>query len=147
MKFISIIAILLLVTLSTADEYVVKSYEDLLQYRKECVADLKVPEANIELYKKLEFPNDQITQCYLKCIFTKFGLFDTKTGFDVESVHKQLVGNQAEAADHDNEVHAKIQACVDNNEQGSNACEWAYRGVTCILKNNVALVNQQHKKP
>lgn len=119
----------------------VKTRENLLQYRQECVAELSVPDAQVEQYKKWQFPNDALTQCYLKCVFIKFGLFDTKAGFNAELIHQQLIGSNVEAT-HDEVVHAKIASCIDNNEQGSNACEWAYRGATCFIKNNLQLVQQ-----
>ncbi|KAI8123237.1 Pickpocket protein 19 [Lucilia cuprina] len=125
----------------TSAEYVVKTRENLLQYRNECVTELQIPEAQVEQYKKWQYPNDATTQCYLKCVFSKFGLFDTTSGFNVENIHQQLLGSHAEA-NHDDVLHAKIASCVDKNEQGSNACEWAYRGATCFIKNNLQLVKQ-----
>uniref|UniRef100_A0A1I8Q498 Odorant binding protein n=1 Tax=Stomoxys calcitrans TaxID=35570 RepID=A0A1I8Q498_STOCA len=121
--------------------YVVKSRDNLLQFRNECVAELQVPENLVEHYKKWEYPNDSVTQCYLKCVFNKFGLFDTTTGFNVEDIHQQLAGVHGEA-EHDDALHAKIESCIDKNEQGSNACEWAYRGAICFFKNNLQLVQQ-----
>ncbi|XP_075144695.1 general odorant-binding protein 99a-like [Haematobia irritans] len=134
------IAVCLLFTLASA-EYVVKTRENLLQFRNECVEELKVPAEHVEQYKKWQYPNDEITQCYMKCVFVKFGLFSPETGFDVENIHHQLVGVNAEAS-HDDSVHAKIESCVDKNEQGSNACEWAYRGAICFFKNNLQLVQR-----
>ncbi|XP_075144694.1 general odorant-binding protein 99a-like [Haematobia irritans] len=126
--------------------YVVRSRDDLLQFRKECVAELEIPENLVEQYKKWEYPNDSVTQCYMKCVFSKFGLFDSESGFNVENIHKQLVGENAEA-DHDDAIHAKIESCVDKNEQGSNACEWAYRGAVCFIKNNLQLVQRSVTNP
>ncbi|XP_061393272.1 general odorant-binding protein 99a-like [Musca vetustissima] len=124
-----------------ASAYVVKSRDDLLQFRNECISELEIPENLVEQYKKWQYPNDSVTQCYLKCVFVKFGFFDTTNGFNVENIHQQLVGSHAEA-NHDDAVHAKIESCVDRNEQGSNACEWAYRGATCFIKNNLQLVQR-----
>lgn len=119
----------------------VKSRDDLLQFRNECVSELEIPENLVEQYKKWQYPNDSVTQCYLKCVFVKFSFFDTASGFNVENIHQQLVGSQGEA-NHDDAIHATIESCVDNNEQGSNACEWAYRGATCFIKNNLQLVQR-----
>jgi len=120
-------------------EYVVKNRENMLSYREECVKDLGIPADLVEQYQKWQYPNDPKTQCYLKCVFTKFGLFDVDTGFVVENVHTQLMRG---AADHDDALHGQIEACMDKNEQGSNACEWAWRGANCLLKNHLQLVQQ-----
>lgn len=134
--------------LQTSAEYVVKNEENLLQFRRECVNELKVPEEHIQQFGKWQFPNDSVTQCYLKCVFEKFGFFDALTGFNVEHIHQQLQGAEVAPpgdADHDDVVHDKIEACVDNNEQGSNACEWAYRGGVCFIKKNLRLVKHSVK--
>lgn len=119
----------------------VKTRENLLQYRNECVAELEVPESLVEQYKNWQYPNDAVTQCYMKCVFVKFGLFNPTSGFNVEDVHQQLIGANPEA-NHDDAIHAEIEKCVDKNEQGSDACAWAYRGATCILQNNLQLVKK-----
>lgn len=125
----------------TSAEYVVKTRENLLQYRNECIDELQISADLVEQYKKWQYPNDAVTQCYLKCVFVKFGLFDTENGFNIENIHQQLVGASAEAV-HDDALHGKVEACVDQNEQGSNACEWAYRGASCFIKNHLQLVQR-----
>ncbi|XP_030369890.1 general odorant-binding protein 99a [Scaptodrosophila lebanonensis] len=137
MKFF--VAICVLISLTSA-EYAVKNRDNLLAYREECVKELSVPADLVEKYKQWDYPNDEKTQCYLKCVFIKFELFDTQTGFNVENIHAQLA--RGDVASHDDELHRKIAGCVDNNEQGSNACEWAYRGASCLLKTHLQLVQQ-----
>ncbi|XP_036324944.1 general odorant-binding protein 99a-like, partial [Rhagoletis pomonella] len=129
--------------LQVSAEYVIKTEENLRQYRQECVAELQVPDEHVQQFRNRQFPNDSITQCYLKCIFNKFQLFDDETGFNVESIHQQLQGAQVAPpgnADHDDALHDKIAACVDSNEQGSSACEWAYRGSVCGMKANLQFI-------
>ncbi|KAH8359599.1 hypothetical protein KR093_007788, partial [Drosophila rubida] len=125
--------------LQVSADYVVKTKDNMLSYREECVKELSVPADLVEQYQKWQYPNDAKTQCYLKCVFTKWGLFDTESGFNVENIHTQLVRG---AADHDDKLHGEIAACADKNEQGSNACEWAWRGATCLLKNHLPLIQQ-----
>ncbi|ALC46192.1 Obp99a [Drosophila busckii] len=136
MKFFIVICVLFGAAYA---DYVLKTGADLLNYRQECVKELSVPTELVEQYKKWEYPNDEKTQCYLKCVFTRFGLFDNQSGFNVENIHTQLARG---VPDHSDGVHGKIEACVDKNEQGSNACEWAYRGASCLLKNHLPLVQQ-----
>uniref|UniRef100_A0A0K8UV06 General odorant-binding protein 99a n=1 Tax=Bactrocera latifrons TaxID=174628 RepID=A0A0K8UV06_BACLA len=143
----TVIALCLLLAVTSA-EYVVKNEENLQQFRRECATELKVPAEHIEQFRKWQFPNDSVTQCYLKCVFEKFGLFDAETGFNVEHIHQQLQGAEVAPpgdADHDDVIHDKIAACVDTNEQGSNACEWAYRGGVCFIKENLQLVKHSVK--
>ncbi|EDV30552.1 Odorant-binding protein 99a [Drosophila ananassae] len=132
------VVICVLISLASAD-YVVKNRHDMLSYREECVKELAVPADLVEKFTKWEYPNDPKTQCYLKCVFTKWGLFDVENGFNVENVHQQLVGTHA---DHDSVAHEKLAQCIDKNEQGSNACEWAYRGATCLLTNNLEQIKK-----
>ncbi|KAH8355894.1 hypothetical protein KR200_001453, partial [Drosophila serrata] len=115
-------------------DYRLRNRNDMLAYREECVKELAVPADLVEKYQKWEYPNDSTTQCYIKCVFTKWELFDKTTGFNVENIHQQLVGH---GADHNEAFHGTLAACVDKNEQGSNACEWAYRGATCLLRENL----------
>ncbi|EDW98280.1 general odorant-binding protein 99a isoform X1 [Drosophila yakuba] len=134
------VAICVLIGLVSASaDYVVKNRNDMLEYRDKCVKELAVPVDLVEKYQKWEYPNDEKTQCYIKCVFTKWGLFDVASGFNVENIHQQLVGNHA---DHNEAFHASLAACVDKNEQGSPECEWAYRGATCLLKENLAQIQK-----
>lgn len=126
-------------------EYVVKTRENFLQFRNDCITELRIPETLVEQYRKWHYPNDDITKCYLKCVFTKFGLFDT-SGFNLENIHQQLAGSGAKL-DHNDDLHAKIESCIDKNDQGSDACEWAYRGGTCFFRNNLQLVQQSVASP
>lgn len=121
----------------TAD-YVVKTEEDLLKARTQCVSEVGVSAEDIEKYKRREFPDEEKTRCYLKCMFEKFGLFDEEHGFDVHKLHVQIEDNAN--VDHSDETHQKIANCVDNNSQGSDACTRAYRGVTCFVRSNLHLV-------
>lgn len=120
-------------------DYVVKTQSDLLKARDDCVKEVVgITPEDIEKYKKREFPDEEKTRCYLKCVFHKFGLFDDEHGFDVHKLHVQIVDNAQ--VDHTDETHQKIANCVDDNSQGSDACTRAYRGVTCFLRHNLHLV-------
>lgn len=103
----------------------------MLTYRQECVKELDLPADLVEKYKKLEYPNETKTQCYFKCVFSKWELFNNQTGFNVENIHQQL-----------DAFHFTLAGCVDSNEQGSSACEWAYRGATCLLRENLAQIQE-----
>ncbi|EDW39099.1 GL13898 [Drosophila persimilis] len=133
-----LVAICVLISLASA-EYVLKNRDNMLAYRDECVKELGVPADLVEQYTKWQYPNDAKTQCYIKCVFTKWGLFDVQTGFSVENIHQQL---ELGHADHNEAMHSSIAACVDKNEQGSNACEWAYRGATCLLKEHLQKIQK-----
>ncbi|KAH8284094.1 hypothetical protein KR054_010040, partial [Drosophila jambulina] len=116
-------------------DYRRRNRHDVLTYREECVKELELPADLVEKFKKLEYPNETETQCYFKCVFSKWELFDNKTGFNVDNIHQQLVNHPTE---HSDGFKVTLAGCVDNNEQGSSDCEWAYRGATCLLRENLA---------
>ncbi|XP_055849977.1 general odorant-binding protein 99a [Episyrphus balteatus] len=136
MKFF--IAIVLLAALSSA-EYTIKKREDLMKYRSECVEKLSVPTELLEKYKKWDFPDDATTHCYMKCILEKFELFDEEKGFSVENIHNQMVGGHH--ADHTDDTHAKIDKC-SKEATGADACERAYKGSMCFIRENLHLVQK-----
>ncbi|XP_061389508.1 general odorant-binding protein 99a-like [Musca vetustissima] len=119
--------------------YTVKTKEDLARFREECGKQLNVPADKLEKYKSWEYPNDEVTRCYMKCVFEKFGFFDETHGFNPYLVHHQLAGGH-EPIDHSDEIHQKIDMCADHNTEKSDACTWAYRGGMCFLQNHLKLV-------
>lgn len=92
-------------------------------------------------YKKWNFSNDEKTQCYIKCIFGKMGLFDEKDGFDIERLVKQLGQGKNETV-----IRPEIVKCADKNQQKTDACQWAYRGFDCFKKAHLDLVQTSLKK-
>jgi PBP/GOBP family len=67
-----------------ADEWRVQTAEDLGGYRTECVKDLGVPEERVAEFKSWKFDETyDKTECYMKCMFVKMGLFTEETGFNV----------------------------------------------------------------
>nr|AID61305.1 odorant binding protein [Calliphora stygia] len=120
-------------------DYVVKHHDDLVKFRDECSTKLKISPELMEKYKSWEYPDDEATHCYMKCIFEHFGFFDEHKGFDVHKIHHQLVGEHV-TVDHNDETHHKIEHCADKNTQGSDACTWAYRGGMCFIRSNLQLV-------
>ncbi|KAL9899486.1 odorant-binding protein 99b [Glossina fuscipes fuscipes] len=121
------------------DDYVVKTREDLLKFRDECSTKLNVPADLLEKYKKWQYPDDELTKCYMKCMFKNFGFFDENHGFDVHKIHKQLVGAHG-AIDHSDETHEKIAKCANKKPEDTDPCAWAYRGGVCFINSNLQLV-------
>ncbi|KAH8416657.1 hypothetical protein KR222_001737, partial [Zaprionus bogoriensis] len=123
-----------------AADYVIKTTEDLATYRNECAKELLVPDELLEQYRNFEYEEDAKAYCYLKCALTKLDLFDSEKGFNVANTLIQLThGNPDQAP---STLKTEIMKCFDQNEQGSNACEWAYRGATCLLHNNLDLIKR-----
>lgn len=118
-----------------AAEWKIQTAENIAAYRPVCATSLNIPEDKVNEYKKFNFPNDEKTQCYIKCIFEKMGLFDEKEGFNVEHLVKQLGQGKNETA-----IRPEIVKCADKNTQKTNACQWAYRGFDCFKKANLELV-------
>ncbi|XP_055632156.1 general odorant-binding protein 99a-like [Toxorhynchites rutilus septentrionalis] len=121
-------------------DFTVQTREDLLRYRSECASSLNIPEETVEKYKKWEFPEEDSTKCYIKCVFNKMHLFDDTTGPNVDNLVQQL----AHGRDAD-EVRAEVVKCVDKNTD-DNACHWAFRGFKCFQKNNLQLIKSSIKK-
>ncbi|XP_053687879.1 general odorant-binding protein 99a-like [Sabethes cyaneus] len=133
------VAVLGLLAVASA-EFTVQTSEDLHRYRNECVTALSVPEDHVAKFKKWQFPEDDTTQCYIKCIFNKMQLFDDTDGPLVDNLVQQL----AHGRDAD-EIRAEIVKCVDKNTDG-NTCHWAFRGFKCFQQNNLSLIKASIKK-
>lgn len=111
----------------------------MIAARKECAESKKVPAEHIEKYQKFDFPDDEVTRCYIECVFTKFELFDATKGFNHDNLKVQLNPNN------DDKIKADIDKCADKNEQKSDSCTWAYRGFKCFISKNLPLVKQSIK--
>lgn len=106
-------------------DYVLKTKDDLMKMRKECIAELKIPETLVAEYQKRVFTPEGVTPCYIRCVFSRLGLFDDSTGFLTDHYLTQL--NKGET------VRAGVTGCYDNS--GTDKCLWAYRGFICLSKN------------
>lgn len=104
-------------------EYVIKTPEDLGRARKECVAELGIPASTVAEYKNKVFKPEGVTPCYIRCVFTRLGLFDEKSGFNLDYYVRQL--GRDGAAD-------EVRGCFDHT--GDDSCFWAFRGFTCFGK-------------
>ncbi|XP_017472956.1 PREDICTED: general odorant-binding protein 99b [Rhagoletis zephyria] len=120
-------------------DYVVKSKEDLAHARDHCVSKLTIADDLVEKYKKWEYPDDEKTHCYLKCIFEELGLYDDEKGFDVHKVHHQVAGDKV---DHFDDLHKTIESCAKEGADSDDSCIRAYRGGICLINNNLTLVKQ-----
>ncbi|XP_014094882.1 general odorant-binding protein 99a [Bactrocera oleae] len=142
MKYIIAVLLAALVAMAAAEEYKIRNQDDLLKARKECMEAKKVPTEHIEKFKKFEFPDDEVTRCYIECIFNKFQLFSPTEGFKTQNLIAQLGQNK----ENKDAVKADIEKCADKNEQKSDSCTWAYRGFKCFISKNLPLVQESLKK-
>nr|ABW78528.1 odorant-binding protein 99b [Drosophila melanogaster] len=125
-------------------DYVVKTHEDLTNYRTQCVEKVHASEELVEKYKKWQYPDDAVTHCYLECIFQKFGFYDTDHGFDVHKIHIQLAGPGVEVHESD-EVHQKIAHCAETHSKEGDSCSKAYHAGMCFMNSNRQLVQHSVK--
>lgn len=116
----------------------VKTSEDLANYRIECASELELPHDKLESYKKFEYGDDDQTKCYLNCSLTKAGIFHPEKGFNLENSVKQLAPNHS--VNEIEIIRTQIAHCFDSNEQGSDACEWAFRGAACMVNSNLDMI-------
>ncbi|XP_055607819.1 general odorant-binding protein 99a-like [Uranotaenia lowii] len=134
--FVAIFAVL---AVAYAD-FTVQSTEDLQRYRTECAQSEGISDELVAKYRKWEFPEDDKTQCYIKCVFSKMHLFDETNGPIVDNLVQQLAhGRDA------GEIREEVLKCVDANTDG-NACHWAFRGFKCFQQNNLPLIKASIKK-
>lgn len=113
-----------LFTLKASAEYVIKTGEDLNKARKECVLELGVPATTVAEFKKGIFTQEGVTPCYIQCVFSRLGLFDTTSGFITDNYLKQLGKGDS--------FKEGVVGCFDNS--GSDTCIWAYKAFTCFKK-------------
>jgi hypothetical protein len=95
--------------------------DDLALARRECVAELGIPTDIVQEYKNKVFKPEGKTPCYIRCVFTRLGIFDEKSGFNLDYYVKQL-GRDGAAGD--------VRGCFDNT--GDDTCNWAFRGFQCF---------------
>lgn len=59
------------------------SNAELNEDRLSCVNSLRIPSGLVKKYESQNFPNDEKTKCYVKCILSKMGYFDESNGFSI----------------------------------------------------------------
>lgn len=124
-----------------AKEWKIQTQENLVSYRPECASSLSIPDNVVNEYKKWNFPDDEKTRCYIRCIFEKMGLFEEATGFNVDRLVKQLGQGRNET-----QIRPEVEKCADKNPAKDNACVWAYRGFNCFKAAHLNLVQTSVKK-
>ncbi|KAL5285381.1 Obp99a.2 family protein [Megaselia abdita] len=120
-------------------EYTVKTRENLLAYRDECVKSLSIPAETVEKFKKWDFEDTPLVHQYFACVFEKFGFYTKEGGFNVGFIHKQ-VDPEVTHENHGehNELHAKIQKCADIEKSDA----YAYNAGKCFMKEQIHLVKK-----
>nr|AWC08425.1 odorant-binding protein 14 [Bradysia odoriphaga] len=142
MKYLIFSVLLATVVYADHDHWQIQTAENLQSYREVCVTEHGITPEQIAKYKSWNFPDDEKTHVYINCIFNKMGLFDDKTGFNIDHLVLQLGQNQNK-----DEVKAKIEKCADKNENKDSAAVWAFRGMKCFIAENLPLVQTSLKKP
>ncbi|KAL5284371.1 Obp99a family protein [Megaselia abdita] len=71
-------------------EYTVKTAEDTLAFKEECMKSLEIPEETAEKLGKSEYEDTPLVHKYLACVFEKFSFYTKEDGFDVSLLHKQV---------------------------------------------------------
>lgn len=113
----------------------------MVKYRPECASSLSISEDAVNEYKKWNFPDDEKTRCYIRCIFNKMGLFDDASGFNIDHLVKQLGQNRDEA-----ETRTEVVKCADKNPNKDDNCVWAFRGFKCFKEAHLPLIQTSVKK-
>lgn len=104
-------------------EFILKGKEDLELARRECIAEFGIGSELVAEYRNKIFKIEPPTPCYLRCVFSRLGLFDRETGFIIENYILQL-GRGAGVTD-------AVRGCFDYTGT-TDTCLWAYRGYMCF---------------
>lgn len=115
-------------------KWAIQTQEHFQKYRSDCGQLIKITEDHVVQYKTDNFPNDDKTHCYVKCMLTKLGLFNVRNGLNVERIIMQL-GNERRGIN----LKSKVKECSHKNPPKTNSCEWAYRGFICIRRAELLL--------
>nr|QIS77219.1 OBP26 [Episyrphus balteatus] len=135
MRF-TIAIILIFATLASTSPRNRINNSDVNKYLQECGAELKIPTSEMNKYKAPEdVPDDRIGQCFTKCMFEKFGIFDKENGYKLEPIFKLMSENNHPLVG-DIEFIAVIEKCVKESNLIQNACERAYHGSKCLYSDN-----------
>lgn len=122
-------------------DFVAKTKEDLGAARTYCVDKLSVPENLVAEFRKWNFPDEEITRCYMKCMLTELGLFDPAKGAPkVDNLVVQFGGSESRPT-----IKSEIQECIDNNNDAENNCSLAFLQFVCFISKNLSLVQDSVK--
>ncbi|XP_055852394.1 general odorant-binding protein 99a-like [Episyrphus balteatus] len=134
MRF-TIAIILIFATLASTSPRNRIDNSDVNKYIQECGAELNISSSEMNKYKTPDVPMDRIGQCFTKCMFEKFGVFDKESGFKIEPIFKLMSENNHPLVG-DIEFIAAIEKCVKESNLIQNACERAYHGSKCLNSDN-----------
>ncbi|XP_055852390.1 general odorant-binding protein 99a-like [Episyrphus balteatus] len=105
---------------------------DTEQYIQECGAELKIPSSEMTKYRTPDgVPEDRIGQCFTKCMFEKFGVFDKESGYKLELIMKMMSENNHPSI-RDMAFIGMIEKCAKEANLIENVCERAYHGAKCF---------------
>lgn len=122
-------------------DFTAKTKEDLGAARAYCVEKLSVPENMVVEFRKWNFPNEEITRCYIECMLNKLELFDAANGgAHVDNLVIQFGGVESRPT-----IKSDIQECIDNNTHADDHCTWAFTQFLCFVKSNLSLVQESVK--
>nr|ALZ41686.1 odorant binding protein 14 [Liriomyza sativae] len=145
MKY-TIIFVLALFALASAEEWKRKEFEEVKAIRAECLKEAPLSEDTLKKVMHLEYPNEESVRKYILCTATKVGLFCAKEG-----LHPDRVAQQFQIGSDEEEIIKLINACADKNEQNSPVEEWVYRGHECLMTGKLgervkSYIHEQYKK-
>lgn len=109
---------------------------ELNEDRQNCVNLLQIPADLVKNYESQNYPNDDKTKCYVKCILSKMEFFDETNGF---SVAPAAIATSEGSSETKRIIADKVKKCSFNRLETENACQWAYRGYECFKKEGLTL--------
>ncbi|XP_055850216.1 general odorant-binding protein 99a-like [Episyrphus balteatus] len=137
MKFFIILA---LVALASATKWKPKTYKEWQEVEVKCEEQHKVsPEIKEKAKIAKYLPKEQFEKnlCYMRGA----ELWNDSKGYNVDGMITLIKSIPAEEnIDKDSQIDIFMK-CIDNNSEGSNPIDWAYRGYKCFRDNGNLYTN------
>uniref|UniRef100_U5EK30 Proteinral odorant-binding protein 99a obp n=1 Tax=Corethrella appendiculata TaxID=1370023 RepID=U5EK30_9DIPT len=122
---------------SATDNWRYHTVEETTKYDQDCAKELEISNELFEKYKKYEYPDDEATHCFIRCVHKKMQLFTDETGHIANNVVRQLSQSYGDV---DVEIiRTEVKKCIDPNPI-DDKCKWAYKGFICFQNSNPELV-------
>nr|AID61320.1 odorant binding protein [Calliphora stygia] len=110
------VAILALVACVSAEEWTVKTDDQIKEISTECLKEHPLSAEQINKIKNFVYPDEEEVRQYLLCAVVKSGVFCTHEGYDAGRVAKQIKMDLDEE-----EVKKAVEDCIAKFPKGDKA--------------------------
>ncbi|XP_055381896.1 general odorant-binding protein 99b-like [Condylostylus longicornis] len=135
MKYCVVICLLIGTVFGRYHDFEKKSIEEIKQGRAECFEKFPVPKETRELFKKFEYPDDEIVQNYVHCVAVKLYYFVDVEGYIDEHLEIQFGADKTPI----------INKCITFKKDHPDWTlgQWALSDWKCLVKEG--LITEEYK--